>query len=105
MTKTIWKLLVLLTMTLIVIACSNNTLEEVSAPTFQKEYQSIRAGTMVTREYLGQKDGYAYLMISRMSLTNKQKWNHKTIYTKISKLEAKLNKILMKINKSYHKEL
>jgi len=79
--------------------CSNNnTPVEVSATEFQKEYKNIGLGTMVTKKYLGQKNGRAYLKISRMSITNQRKWYHKTIYTKVSSLNADFKKKLQSLN-------
>ena len=42
--------------------------------------------TMKDSEYLGQKDGQAYLRIKSMSLTDPKQWSEQVVYIKLSRV-------------------
>jgi len=59
----------------------------ISAKEFQEQYRLGHMQTMKDAEYLGQKDGRAYLRIKSMSLTDPKQWSEQIVYIKLSELD------------------
>ena len=70
--------------------------ESVSAAEFQKEYAQVgMAQTMHYHEYLGQRDGRAYLEVPTNSPLSG--WNKRIISVELAKLDPKFAATLPKI--------
>jgi hypothetical protein len=59
----------------------------ISAKKFQEQYRLGHMQTMKDSEFLGQKDGQAYLRIKSMSLTDPKQWSEQIVYVKLSELD------------------
>ncbi len=67
--------------------CGCNGPAHVSPAKFKAQYAAVgQAGTMQTAEYLGQRDGRAFIRVSTMSAFS-GKWSDHTIYVKLAELE------------------
>jgi hypothetical protein len=62
--------------------------KHVTGPEFRREYDLRNAQTMVSAEYLGEKDGKVYLKRRTMSLVAQSKWNEEIWFTETNHLEA-----------------
>ncbi|HOY70503.1 MAG TPA: hypothetical protein PL131_07205 [Methylotenera sp.] len=63
--------------------------EHVTAAEFKREYAAIeQLHTMKSVTYLGQKDGRAYIRISKMSLYDSKKWVDSIIYVELAELDS-----------------
>ena len=65
-----------------------NEPKQVPGTDFTREYELRNAQTMVSSEYLGEKDGKVFLRRKTMSLVNKKKWNEDIWYTETNNLDA-----------------
>ncbi len=65
-----------------------NEPKQVSGTDFKREYELRNAQTMVSSEYLGEKDGKAFLRRKTMSLVNQNKWNEEIWCTGTNDLDA-----------------
>ncbi|HZF01651.1 MAG TPA: hypothetical protein VE344_07125 [Methylomirabilota bacterium] len=64
-----------------------NTPHPVPAGIFQRLYQQGNPQTAVATEYLGQKDGYAYLRIISIPIAHPKKKSEQIVYVKLSELD------------------
>jgi len=65
-----------------------NEPKHVPGTDFKREYELRNAQTMVSSEFLGEKDGKVFLRRMTMSLINKKKWNEEIWYTETNNLDA-----------------
>lgn len=65
-----------------------NAPKQVSGTDFKQEYELRNAQTMVSSEYLGERDGKVFLRRKTMSLINKNKWNEEIWFTGTNNLDA-----------------
>lgn len=65
-----------------------NEPKKVSATDFEREYEMRNAQTMISSEYLGEKDGKVFLRRRTMSLVNRNKWNEEVWFTGTNDLDA-----------------
>jgi hypothetical protein len=65
-----------------------NKPKQVPGTDFKREYELRDAQTMVSSEFLGEKDGKVFLRRKTMSLVNKKKWNEEIWYTETNNLDA-----------------
>jgi len=65
-----------------------NEPKQVSGTDFKREYELRNNQTMVSSEYLGEKDGKVFLRRKTMSLVNKDKWNEEIWFTGTNNLDA-----------------
>jgi hypothetical protein len=65
-----------------------NEPKQVTGTDFKQEYELRNAQTMVSSEFLGEKDGKVFLRRKTMSLVNKKKWNEEIWYTETNNLHA-----------------
>ena len=65
-----------------------NEPKQVSGTDFKREYELRNAQTMVSSEYLGEKEGKLFLRRKTMSLVNKKKWNEEIWFTETNNLDA-----------------
>jgi hypothetical protein len=62
--------------------------EHVSPAKFKAQYAAVgQAGTMQTAQYLGQRNGRAFIRVSSMS-TVSRKWSDHLIYVEVAELES-----------------
>jgi hypothetical protein len=65
--------------------------EHVSPTEFKHEYEWVgKAQSVRAVNYLGQRDGKAFLRVRSMSMTNQKKWKNHVIYVELSELEPAL---------------
>jgi hypothetical protein len=69
--------------------CASQSAEpsHILAREFESQYRLGHMQTMKDAEYLGQKDGRAYLRIKSMSLTDSKKWTEQLVYVELSELD------------------
>ena len=70
--------------------------KHVTGAEFKREFELRHAQTMVSSEYLGEKDGKVFLKRKTMSLVNKTKWNEEVWFTETNSLERTLLEQLKK---------
>jgi len=70
--------------------------KEVSGTDFKREYELRNNQTMVSSEYLGEKDGKVFLRRKTMSLVNKNKWNEEIWFTGTNNLDSTFMTLLKK---------
>ena len=80
------------TLTLLLLAalslCGCTGPKHVSPAKFKAQYAVVgQPGTMRTAEYLGQRDGRAFIRVSSMSTLNQKKWSDEVIYVELAELE------------------
>ncbi len=75
-----------------------NEQKQVTGTDFKREYELRNAQTMVSSEYIGEKDGKVFLRRKTMSLVNKKKWNEEIWYTETNNLDATFLEKLKKEN-------
>jgi len=63
--------------------------KKISASKFKEQYELGRMQTMKYTEYLGNKDGKAFLKIKTMSIINPKKWSEKIVYVELSDLDER----------------
>lgn len=86
-------IVILSVLTITLIGCSEP--ERVSASEFKQQYSAInKLETMKSAEYLGQKDGKAFIRISTMSMYDSKKWSDKIIYVELSELDTEFIAVL-----------
>jgi hypothetical protein len=64
-----------------------NTPHPVPASMFQRLYQQGHPQAAVATEFIGQKDGYAYLRVISIPLNQSKKRSEEIIYVKLSDLD------------------
>jgi hypothetical protein len=62
--------------------------KHVTGPEFRREYELRNTQTMVSAEYLGERDGKVFLLRKTMSLTSHDKWKEETWFTETNNLPA-----------------
>jgi hypothetical protein len=62
--------------------------KHVSGTEFKREFDLRNAQTMVSSEYLGEKEGNVFLKRKTMSLINKNKWNDEIWFTETNNLDS-----------------
>jgi hypothetical protein len=69
--------------------CATRSTEpsQISVSEFKSQYRLGHNQTMMDSEYLGQKDGRAYLRIRSMSLSNPKQWSEQIAYVELSDLD------------------
>ena len=72
--------------------------KHVTGAEFKREFDLRHAQTMVSSEYLGEKDGKVFLKLKTMSLVNQKKWNEEVWFTETNNLERTLLDQLKKEN-------
>lgn len=65
-----------------------NEPKHVSGVDFKREWELRDAQTMVSSEYLGEKDGKVFLRRKTMSLVSKNKWNEEVWFTETNSLDS-----------------
>jgi len=65
-----------------------NEPKQVSGTDFKREYELRSNQTMVSSEYLGEKDGKVFLRRKTMSLVKKNKWNEEIWFTGTNNLDT-----------------
>jgi hypothetical protein len=70
--------------------------KHVTAEEFKREYALRNAQTVVSSEFLGEKDGKVFLRRKTLSLANKRKWNEDLWYTETNNLDAAFLELLKK---------
>ena len=77
---------------LLMLACLTgcNGPKHVTGAEFKREFDLRHAQTMVSSEYLGEKDGKVFLKRKTMSLVNQKKWNEEVWFTETNNLERTL---------------
>ena len=65
----------------------SNTPHPVPAKIFQRLYQQGNPQTAVATEYIGQKDGYAYLRVISIPLAQTKKRSEEIVYVKLADLD------------------
>lgn len=72
---------------LALLVCGCTGPEHVSPAKFKAQYAAVgQTGTMQTTQYLGQRDGRAFIRVSSMSPLS-GKWSDHVIYVKLAELE------------------
>jgi hypothetical protein len=85
---------------LLILACLTgcNGPKHVTGAEFKREFDLRHAQTMVSSEYLGEKDGKVFLKRKTMSLLNQKKWNEEVWFTETNNLEKTVLDQLKKEN-------
>lgn len=85
---------------LLILACLTgcNGPKHVTGAEFKREFDLRHAQTMVSSEYLGEKDGKVFLKRKTMSLVNQKRWNEEVWFTETNNLERTVLDQLKKEN-------
>lgn len=77
---------------LLMLACLSGCHEpkHVTGAEFKREFDLRHAQTMVSSEYLGEKDGKVFLKRKTMSLVSQKKWNEEVWFTETNNLDRTL---------------
>ena len=80
----------------VLIGCTIQSVQSthISAKEFESQYRLGYMQTMKDAEYLGQKDGRAYLCIRSMSLTDPKQWSEKNVYVELIELDDAFRRTL-----------
>jgi hypothetical protein len=75
-------------------ACQDGSASRISAKDFELQYRLGAMQSMMNSEYLGQKDGRAYLRVKTMSLLDPKKWSERIAYVDMAELDPPLRAAL-----------
>ena len=84
----------LIVLMILLVGC--NEANKISTSEFKRQYELGNMQTMKSAEYLGQKDGKAFMKIKTMSSLDSKKWSEEIVYAELNELDDKFKESLPK---------